>query len=305
MTERLIAISTIVMIIGVGVWWRWYRYYPVSTATNAASVREVSSDPTILAAGDIADCDSSGDEATAALLDGSETLILTLGDHVYPSGGLARFRDCYDSSWGRYKDRTRPVPGNHDYTDPQAAGYFAYFGSAAGDPSKGYYSYDVGAWHVVALNTNCGAVGGCGPGSAQLAWLEADVRAHPAACTLAAMHHPRFSSGQHGDDDGLDPLWKALVDSGVDIVLAGHDHDYERFGPMDRNGRLAAGGTRLFVVGTGGKSHYVMPRTHPASQTRDNTSFGVLQLTLHPTGYDWAFEPATGSFHDAGTGTCS
>ncbi len=293
--------------VSFGIWWHWYRYEPVSTPTNRSPAANPENDPTVVAAGDIADCGSSGDEATARLVENTSGPVLTLGDHVYPLGGVDEFEGCYGPSWGRFRERTRPVPGNHDYLVPQASAYFAYFGAAAGDPAKGYYSYDVGEWHVVALNSNCGNAGGCGESSPQVAWLRADLAGHPNRCTLAAMHHPRFSSGQHGSDAALDPLWQTLIDGGVDVVLAGHDHLYERLAPLDRNGNPAAnGGTRAFIVGTGGKNHYTFHRPLPTSEARDNTSFGVLQLTLHAASYDWSFMSVDGAtFRDAGTEACS
>ena len=265
-------------------------------------------DPVLLAAGDIASCASPGDEATAALLDRLGGTIATLGDNVYDSGAPQEFAICYHPSWGRHKSRTRPAAGNHDYGTAAAAGYFAYFGDAAGDPSKGYYSYDLGSWHIVVINSNCAQVGGCGAGSSQEQWLRADLAAHPAACTLAYWHHPRFSSGNaHGSDAELEPIWRALYEHRADVVLSGHEHNYERFAPQDSVGNLDWDrGIRQFVVGTGGRSHYdgFMP-VLPHSEVRNGDTFGVLRLTLHPTGYDWQFVPESGkTFTDAGSGTC-
>ncbi len=205
----------------------------------------------LLAAGDISSCRSSGDEATAKLLDGLTGTVATLGDNAYQSGTAQEFADCYGPTWGRHKARTRPSPGNHDYGTAGAAGYFGYFGAAAGDPAKGYYSYDLGAWHVVALNSQCAETGsGCEAGSAQERWLRADLKAHPARCTLAYWHHAPFSSGAtHGGDPATRALWRALYDHGADIVLAGHEHNYERFAPVDGN-RDRARGIRLFAAGS-------------------------------------------------------
>jgi hypothetical protein len=264
-------------------------------------------DAVLLAAGDIASCASSGDEATAALLDTLPGTVATLGDTVYEDGTAAQFRDCYDPSWGRHKARTRPAVGNHDYQTPGAAAYFAYFGEAAGDPDKGYYSYDLGAWHVVVLNSNCSQVGGCGPDSPQEQWLRADLAAHPTSCALAYWHHPRFSSGaQHGDHDNLEPFWRALYDAGADVVLVGHEHHYERFAPQDPSGNAdAKRGIRQFVVGTGGKNHYRFDPPMPNSEVRNADTFGVLKLTLRANGYDWAFVPVAGAtFTDAGSDAC-
>ncbi|GIW03626.1 MAG: hypothetical protein KatS3mg059_0246 [Thermomicrobiales bacterium] len=260
----------------------------------------------LVGAGDIAS-ESNGDEITAALLDGIEGTVFTLGDNVYESGTIDEFMTYYEPTWGRHKARTRPAPGDHDYFTAGAAGYFSYFGSAAGDPSRGYYSYDFGSWHVVALNTKCDEIGGCGPGSPQELWLRADLAAHPSACTVAYMHHPRFSSGStHGSQAFVQPLWEALYEAGVDIVLAGHEHNYERFAPQNPAGDLdTRWGIREFVVGTGGRTHYGFGAPLPNSEVREASTFGVLKLTLHDGGYEWDFVPEPGStFSDRGTGTC-
>jgi acid phosphatase type 7 len=261
----------------------------------------------LLAAGDVASCASSGDEATAALLDRLGGTIVALGDNVYDSGTSQEFATCYTPSWGRHKSRTRPAVGNHEHGTAGAAGYFGYFGGAAGDPSKGYYSYDLGSWHIVVINSNCAQVGGCGAGSPQEVWLRADLAAHPATCTLAYWHHPRFSSSRgHGNNPEMAPIWQALYEHGADVVLSGHDHTYERFSPQDSAGNLDRDrGIRQFVVGTGGRSHYEFGTVLPQSEVRNGDTFGVLQLTLHLSGYDWQFFPETGkTFTDAGSGTC-
>jgi hypothetical protein len=190
------------------------------------------------------------------------------------------------------------VPGNHEYETKQAAGYFAYFGAVAGQAGEGWYSYSVGAWHVVALNSECGAIGGCGAGSPELAWLVADLAAHPAECTLAYWHHPRWSSGPHGSSDLTEALWDTLAAAGADVVLSGHDHDYERFKPID--------GIREFVVGTGGRSLYAWPGSPlPETEVRANDTYGLLELTLGEGEYSWRFIPAAGgSFTDSGAGQC-
>jgi hypothetical protein len=198
-----------------------------STWAQSEVPDQFDADPILVAVGDIASCSSDGDEATAALLDGLSGTIATLGDHAYRSGTPQEFADCYDPSWGRHKDRTRPAPGNHDYETSGAAGYFDYFGAAAGEPGKGYYSYDLGTWHIVVLNSNCSQVGGCGEGTPQEQWLREDLAAHPATCTLAYWHHPLFSSGtEHGGNESMQPVWQALYDAGADVVLAGHEHNY-------------------------------------------------------------------------------
>ncbi len=208
----------------------------------------------LVGAGDIADCTTDHDARTAELVEGIAGTVFTAGDNAYEAGAPAAFRDCYGPTWGRFRDRTRPAAGNHDFVTRGADGYFGYFGPAAGRAPGGWYSYDAGAWHVVVLNSNCDAVGGCDAASAQGAWLAADLAAHPARCTLAIWHHPRFSSGEHGGDPRADAFWRALYAAGADVVVNGHDHDYERFAPQAPDGTAdQAGGIREFVVGTGGK----------------------------------------------------
>jgi hypothetical protein len=281
---------------------------PASTGTAIRSTSTAVAGDTaiVLAAGDVTSCDSTGSEATGQLIESRPGSVLALGDLAYSSGTADQFQNCYDPVWGSFKDRTFPVPGNHEYNTSGAAGYYAYFGAAAGDPAKGYYSYDLGSWHIVALNSNCEAIGGCDAGSPQEQWLRADLAVHPAACTLAYMHYPLYSSGLHGDNPVVRPLWQALHDNHAEIVLAGHDHDYERFAPQDADGNLDQnGGIREFVVGTGGRSHYDMGAPEPNSEIRDNQTYGVLELTLRPDGYDWTFLPADGgSFTDSGSGAC-
>ncbi len=195
---------------------------------------------------------------TASLLaKGGYAAVLALGDEQYERGALSDFRAEYDAAWGAVKSLTFPVPGNHDYGTTRAAGYYAYFGSRAGDASRGYYSFDIGTWHLIALNSNCGAVGGCDESSPQGRWLSADLAANPNACTLAYWHHPRFSSGPHGNDNTYDGFWRILFAAGADVVLVGHDHLYERFAPQNPDARGDdARGIREFVVGTGGRSLY-------------------------------------------------
>ena len=270
---------------------------------GATATAELAVAPAILVgAGDIAACSSSGDEATAALLDAFSGTVFTAGDNVYESGTADEFARCYDPSWGRHKARTRPAPGNHEYVTPGAAGYFSYFGDAAGDPSKGYYSYDLAAWHIVVINSSTdGSVG-----SAQEQWLRADLASHSARCTLAYWHYPRFSSGWQGDHPGMGPIWQALYDAGADVVISGHDHDYERFGPQTPSGSLdPVRGIREFVVGTGGKSLLAFRNNPPNSEVRENSTFGVLLLKLYDDRYEWEFVPTQGGgFTDAGADRC-
>ncbi len=263
-------------------------------------------DPVLVAAGDIARCGSPGAEATAKLLDSMPGTLITLGDNAYESGTATEFVNCYGPTWGRYKARTHPAAGNHEYATKGASGYFAYFGAAAGDPTKGYYSYDLGTWHIVVINSNCSEIQGCQAGSPQERWLRTDLSRHPTRCMLAYWHHPRFSSGQHGNDNEMQPIWQALYDAAVDVVLNGHDHDYERFARQTPTGRAdPLQGIREFVVGTGGKEHYPFGPPIANSQVRDDKTFGVLKLTLHPTSYDWAFIPVAGkTFTDSGHTAC-
>lgn len=264
-------------------------------------------DPVLLAAGDIADCVSTGDEATAALLAANPGTVAPLGDLVYPSGTPAQFTDCYGPSWGVFKARTRPAVGNHEYLTTGAAGYFGYFGALAGDPTKGYYSYNLGRWHIVVLNSNCAKVGGCGAGSPQLSWLRVDLAANPADCTLAYWHHPLFTSGSpHTGATNMRPLYQALYDANAEVVLSGHNHNYERFAPQDPAGNADPDrGIREFVVGTGGESHYASGTPVPNSQVRNHDTFGVLKLTLHDVSYTWQFLPVAGkTFTDSGSTSC-
>ena len=275
------------------------------------------SDPETLSAGDIAGCDTNGDEATALLLDQyPSAVVATLGDHTYDDGALSEFQNCYDPTWGRAKARTRPTVGDHEYNTTNAAGYYTYFnqqlspfGSSAADPARGYYSYDLGSWHVVTLNSNCSRVGGCGAGSAQEQWLRADLAAHPASCTLAFVHHPRFSSGgSHGNITSMQAFWQALYDAGAELVLSGNDHDYERFAPQTPVGLLDVGrGLTQFVVGTGGRGFYLFANgtLKANSEIRQDHSFGVLKLELHAGSYEWEFVPVAGkTFRDFGSRTC-
>ena len=264
--------------------------------------------PVLVGAGDIAACDSPGDEATAALLDRIPGTVFTTGDNAYPSGRPADFANCYEPSWGRHKARTRPSLGNHEYDTGRASGYFSYFGAAAGEPDRGYYSYDLGAWHIVVLNSNCSEyrVGGCGVGSAQERWLRADLAAHRNSCILAYWHHPRFTSTNPGNDQRMQPFWQALYDYGAEVVLNGHTHNYERFAPQDAQGRATPNGIREFIVGTGGSELHRFNSPIANSEARNDNTFGVLKLTLHPMSYDWQFIPVAGqTFTDAGSASCT
>ena len=268
-----------------------------------------SGDPVLVGAGDIASCDDlAGAEATAKLIDKIPGTVFAAGDLAYPDGSYEQFAKCYAPTWGRFKDRTRPTPGNHEYHKGGASAYTRYFGVAAGDSDKAYYSYELGAWHIVVLNSECAEVGGCEASSPQGQWLKQDLAQHPAGCTLAYFHKPLFSSGsKHGNDPVMKPLWDVLFHAGADVVINGHDHDYERFAPQDPEGHAdTTHGIREFVVGSGGKnSHRAMGEVKPNSEVRNGDTFGVLKLTLHANGYDWEFVPEAGkTFTDSGSGAC-
>ena len=264
---------------------------------------------TVIAAGDIAQCErdgarGTGAEATARLIETLPGIVLALGDLAYPNGAKAEFENCYEPSWGRFKSRTWPAPGNHEYNSPGARPYYAYWGPVAGREDEGFYSFDLGGWHLVALNSN---ILGTALGAKQEAWLKVDLGQHPGRCTLAFFHHPRFSSGWHGDDSRLDTLWRILYTSSVDVVLNGHDHDYERFAPLDPNGHLdERRGIREFIVGTGGATLLgQFPGAHPNSEVREGTTFGVLELTLESNAYRWQFLTAPeGRQLDQGSAAC-
>jgi hypothetical protein len=254
-------------------------------------------------AGDISDCGNDNDEATAKLLDGIAGTVYTTGDNAYSDGTLTEYQQCYDPTWGRHKARTRPSPGNHDYHTSNASGYFTYFGSLAGPSGQGYYSFDLGDWHIISLNSEVSM----SAGSPQEIWLRDDLSRSTKQCTLAYWHKPRFSSGtSHGSLSSAQPLWQALYDFHAEIVLNGHEHNYERFAPQTPTGTAdATNGIREFVVGTGGESHYTGMSPIANSQVFNGTTFGVLKLTLSAGTYSWQFIPVSGqSFTDSGSGTC-
>jgi Calcineurin-like phosphoesterase len=234
--------------------------------------------------------------------------VLPLGDEQYNAGRLRAFRRSYDRSWGHELHRTFAVPGNHEYqATSRAYGYFTYFGSHAGPNARGWYSVTLGSWRLIALNSNCWAVGGCSAGTPQYRWLRHLLATRHSACSLAIMHHPLVSSGLHGDDEAhARPLWKLLYRFGVDVALVGHDHIYERFAPVNAFGvKRKAHGIREFVVGTGGAMHYPIRKVHRYSQVHNTRAFGVLRLTLRSGAYDWKFLPAAGAtFSDSGTARC-
>ncbi|HYD96635.1 MAG TPA: metallophosphoesterase [Noviherbaspirillum sp.] len=267
---------------------------------------------TVFAAGDIAECktirpEDSGAAKTAALIEAGlaadpGAAVLTLGDNTYPVGLLGEFTDCYEPTWGRFKARTFPSPGNHDYYTPRADGYYSYFGAAAGPDRRGYYSFKLGSWHVISLNSYLKP----DAHRAQLAWLKDELARNRARCTLAYWHHPVFSSGGHGNDARMLEAWKMLYEAGADLVLASHDHDYERFAPQDAQGRHdEERGIRSFVVGTGGAKLTPLRFRKLNSDVSDNSTLGVLKLVLKDAGYEWEFLAVEkASFSDAGVALC-
>jgi hypothetical protein len=273
---------------------------------SATASPSPSRDPVIVAAGDIAaKVPSAATKATARLVTAIDpTVVLALGDNEYPAGSLHDYKTGYDPTWGAFLSKTRPTLGNHEYeTDPTAAGYFDYFGQRSPD---NYYSFDVGTWHLISLDSNCSMNGGCVRGTSQYEWLRADLSAHPALCTLAYWHHPRWSSGtETGNDNHVAPLVKLLYETGADVILTGHEHNYERFAPQAPDGTGESMGIVEFVVGTGGRSLTELGRPDANSVVRNDTSFGVLQMTLHEGSYDFVFKSVLGStFRDSGSASC-
>ncbi|HJW55180.1 MAG TPA: metallophosphoesterase [Burkholderiaceae bacterium] len=267
---------------------------------------------TIFAAGDIAECknikpENSGAAKTADMIAAGldrdkRAAVLGLGDYAYPVGLLEEFADCYEPAWGRFRNRTFPAPGNHEYYTPSATGYYTYFGPAAGPDRRGYYSFNLGAWHLVSLNSNLQPA----DHQQQILWLQADLARHPAHCTLAFWHHPLYSSGGHGNNDRVKDLWQALSAAGADVVLVAHDHDYERFAPQDNTGRRDdIHGMREFVVGTGGARLTPLMFGKANSEVKNNSTHGVLRMVLKDTGYEWEFMPVPGgNFTDRGAALC-
>lgn len=328
-TNLFLALVTVILIALAAACSKGTVTAPEPTATTALLV----SDPVIVAAGDIACSPSNprfnsgqGDgnycqqlSTSDLVLEADPEAVLALGDLQYYCGSSETFLQSYDLSWGRFKAITRPVVGNHEYlTSPEgeegadcttanegAAGYFQYFGSAAGQPDQGYYSFEVGSWHIIALNSQCSQTGGCSADSPQGQWLQADLAAHPADCTLAYWHIPLFSSGGRANSNSR-AFWDLLYAANVDVILNGHDHTYERFAPQTPDGQLdEMTGIREFVVGTGGANPTPFVSIEPNSEIRDDQTAGILKLTLHPNSYDWEFVPEAGRpFRDVGTTTC-
>ena len=284
------------------------------TQTEAKAGKKHSPERTfvLVGAGDIASCKNpEGARATAKLVRQIPGTVFAAGDLGYEKGSADDFKNCYDPAWGRFKDRTKPALGNHEYVEPTASAYFQYWGTQAGPRGKGYYGYELGDWHIVVLNTNCYAkdLGGCGAGSPQETWLREDLAKRPSACILAYGHHALFSSGvfkRHAVHPELKQIWEDLYAAHADLVLAGHEHSYERFAPQDPEGKAdPANGIREIVAGTGGRSHDLLGFAAPNSEVREWDTYGVLKLTLSPGKYSWEFIPEEGkSFHDVGSGAC-
>jgi hypothetical protein len=287
-------------------------------AGDGSAPAALSTAATVVAAGDIADCSGGKQSAVADLVEQIRPdAVLALGDLAYPNGTIDEFLGCYGPSFGRFRSITHPVVGNHEYHTPQAGAYYAYFCGAAGPTFKGWYSFDIAKWHVVALNSVCGGdldvdpsvpsdFGGCSDSSPQVAWLRDDLARHPGTCKLAMWHHPRWSSSSEGSTPAVEPFWRVLVEFGVDVVLNGHAHDYQRFPPMNTQGQPDPSGPRAFVVGTGGSSFSSFDDDAPVrSEVRDNTSHGVLKLDLRDGSYAWNFVALAGDeLRDSGEGAC-
>ena len=280
------------------------RRYSAVLCALAAAVTVTASAPApneaaaiLVGAGDIAGCTWATDSRTAKLLDAIPGTVFTTGDNAYPSGTTDQFSGCYEPTWGRHRYRTRPSPGNHDYGTRAAEGYFRYFGSRAGRSGRGYYAYNAGSWRIYSLNSERLT-------DAQLAWLKADLAEHPVRCSLAYWHRPRFSSGQHGGFPAVSELWRPLYGAGVEIVINGHDHNYERFELMRPDGSRYWKGIQQFVVGTGGARLRALDDIHAHSLVRQSHAHGVLKLTLNEGEYSWRFVSVDGTFGDAGTKPC-
>jgi hypothetical protein len=261
-------------------------------------------------AGNIATCGTTNDEATAAVLDTLPGTIFALGDNVFPDGSTAAYTNCYEPSWGRHKTRTYPALGNHEYSLGNANATFDYFGDRAGPRGLGYYSFDLGNWHIIVLNVNDSTVSPTKlfEGSIQEKWLKADLAGNSKNCTLALWHNPRFFSSDTvgwNSNAYVTGLWKRLYDAGVDVVLNAQQHDYERFPPMNSTGSLdGVKGIREFNIGTGGESTETMVAIAQYSEARSD-AFGILKLILDAGTYSWEFVPTVpGQFSDTGAGKC-
>lgn len=271
-----------------------------------------SSEPTeepshrMIAVGDIAACYSTGDEQVAAMVANMPGTIATLGDTVYTFGYLGDYFRCFQPSWGPLKSRIRPAIGNHEYLWKGGSPFFNYFRSAAGPRHRGYYSYDLGSWHIVVINSNCAKIGGCGPGSPQYSWLRRDLRLNRGRCSLAYWHHPRYSIGRMGPYAGMKPVWNLLYRYGTEAVLTGHDHNYQRYTPIgDAGVRDTRRGIREFVVGTGGASKQAITRYSSYVEASQDDYYGVLKLDLYKSHFSWEFvSTPDGAYSDSGEDRC-
>ena len=269
----------------------------IASVAQTSPLQVAAASVVLVGAGDISTCSNNNDEATAKLLDGISGTVFTAGDNAYDSGTYTQYTNCYHPTWGRHKSRTKPVPGNHEYNTSGAAGYFKYFSNVSS-----YYAYNLGDWRIYALNSEIDV----SSTSAQVKWLKNDLAANPKRCVLAYLHKPRWSSGSHyGSNSKYQTLWKTLYDAKAELVISGHEHNYERFKEMNASGTASSPGMREFVVGTGGASHYGFGSTLSTSQVRNSSTYGVLKLTLNSTSYSWKFIPVAGkTFTDSGTTYC-
>ena len=279
---------------------------PAPTPRPTAPLPPAAGSPVLIVAGDICITDVIANaRATAAILAANpDAVVFTAGDNSNESGTAAQYERCYAKTWGPFLSRTHPVPGNHDYMTDDAAPYYAYFGAAAATPGEGWYGYDLANnWHVIALNAMCSQVGGCGDGSPQETFLRTDLAANEGKHIIAIWHIPAFSSGlTHGDTQAYVAWWRDLYAAHADIVIDGHDHDYERFALQSPTGAADQDGIREFVVGTGGASQRPFGKIRPNSEVRSTGTFGVLKLTLGLHSYSWQFVPIAGkTFTDSGT----
>lgn len=283
-------------------------FTPVSSSTPTPT-STISPTPSITpiflsGAGDISICGQDGDDLTAAILEVIPGTIFTLGDNSNEAGRMIEYQRCFGPAWGKFLDRIRPSAGNHDYVTPGAPNYYAYFGASAGEPGKGYYSYDLGNWHIVVLNSNCGDVA-CGRDSKQIQWLKEDLKAHSTLCTAAYWHHPLWTSYDGGESRTLIPIWEVLYENGVDLVMNGDEHFYERFQPLNPLGTPdPARGIRQFTISTGGAYFRYFEKPHPLSETQITGQFGIMKFTLQEAEYSWEFINTSGEILDQGSANC-
>jgi acid phosphatase type 7 len=313
------SVSVILLLLSVVFFWETFFPPHYGSRAKPAHTAELDEPAVLIGAGDISVCGLQGDDSTAALIDRliaqyPQAQIFTAGDNAQLNGEMYEYSDCFDPSWGRFVGRIHPSPGNHDWYIEEGSAYFSYFGSAAGRFGLGYYSYNLGSWHIISLNSNCSATGcavcnarGCGQDSIQLEWLKRDLAMHKQPCTLLYWHHPLHTSGIVPVSFNASGLWRVAVEAGAEIVVNGHDHHYERFAPLDQEGMVdPARGIRSFIVGTGGAWLFPLAEQPlPISEVRNNDTFGVILFKLYSGYYEWEFQPVDpGGFSDAGSGIC-